>query len=283
MIELISKDLRCTLEEREKFSRELPVLALPKVHLHTCDRSEIYYGAGQARENVVSHLYRVTAGLEAALLGETAIQGQVKEAYLSHCRQELSPGLHFLFQNALRVGKRVRTETRLSRGAVSHSQVVLEMIKRKDLLKPEARILIIGAGNLNRKVVRYLVGHGGKTFFVANRTLAKAKALAEKIGGQALSMAHLYQILPEMDLVISATAAPHFIIRADKFTPRKEMHMFDLAVPRDIDPVLAKHSQVKLYNIEDIEKEIDQNRSIRQGEVTKAQKIIEQEVEKYFA
>jgi glutamyl-tRNA reductase len=278
MITLKGKDLEFSLAEREAYVRVLQPQSLSHVSLITCNRVELYEGAGAVPIPVARHLFRVVSGLESALLGETAVQGQVKQAYDEALIRPLSTELHHLFQNALRVGKLVRTETKISQGAMSHGNAVVEIITRLNINLTQARILIIGVNALNYKVLRYLHKKGAQTIFIANRSYAKAVALSQTFGGAAFTLDCLPALLPQVDIVISATSAPHQIISAKQFTARQPIVVFDLAVPRDIDPHIGRLDNVCLYNNEDIERIISKNRHVRQKELTIAEEIIHGEV-----
>ncbi|MDR2429174.1 MAG: hypothetical protein LBD62_05140, partial [Candidatus Margulisbacteria bacterium] len=271
-----------SLSEREAYLRILRPSSEHYVALLTCDRVELYEGSGAAAPDVARHLFRVAAGLESALLGETAIQGQVKRAYLAAQARGLSAEMHRLFQNALRAGKRVRAETALSRGAVSRGQTVLEAIVNLKIDLSCSRILIIGVNNLNKTVVKYLVRRGARTIFLANRSYAKALAWGRELNCPAFRLNCLPRLAARSDIIISATAAPHLILRAGQFAAKRPTLIFDLAVPRDIDPAIGQLTNVTLYNNEDIEKIIRANQKTRAAEVAAAEKIIQEELAKFY-
>lgn len=282
MIELISRDLKYSLEEREKFCQSMLSCSSGAVFLNTCNRVEIYSGQGAIPLAIMKHLFRVTAGLESALPGETAIQAQVKEAYLKASQKtKLSKEMHHLFQNALRVGKRVRTETKISQGAMSHSLAILEILKQDQIAINQARVLIIGLGQINQRVLEYLYKHQCRMIFMANRTYEKTKSISKKYQAEALKFKELYSKLQAVDIVISATAAPHLIIKKEHFKASHLVYMFDLAVPRDIDPEISLLKNVRLFNIEDIEKRILVNKLNRNKIMKEAERIIEEEIKKY--
>jgi len=275
------------LEAREQFHRTLqdapPTSA---VVLSTCDRIEVYEGQGAPCEADVLHLFRVVSGLESPLLGENQIQGQVKRAYEeAKANFPLDAGLHRLFQQALRVGKRVRSETKLSQGATGHAQTVVQLLKGLPIPLSELKLLVVGVNNLSRGILRFLTDRGTRTFYLGNRTLEKAQSLVNELGaGVALPFDHLGQILPQVDAVISATAAPHLIVRASDLPevggPR---WFFDLAVPRDIDPAIARRPDTIIYNITDLEDVAKKSLRDRQHEVVRAEGILQEELDKYFS
>ncbi|HBM16496.1 MAG TPA: glutamyl-tRNA reductase [Lentisphaeria bacterium] len=283
MILLYKKDLDSTLADREGFLKKLPETKENHVLLATCNRVELYTGDGPAPEDVARHLFRVASGLDSALLGENAILGQLKDSYFNALNQGMvSKGLNILFQKAIAVGKKVRAETKISHGAMSHSLAVLEILLRKNLNLGEMKFLILGASNINKDVIRYLTRKGGRTIFVANRTFEKALLLSREMNCEAIRFDSFYDLLNEVDVVISATAAPHFVIRKELYQVEGKQILFDLAVPRDIDPEISSFGNIELYNIEDIERQIDNNLKARSKEINIAEKIIEEECSKYF-
>lgn len=153
---------------------------VPYIFLRTCNRSEIYYGEGEVPDEVARHLFRVVSGLESAIVGERAVQGQVKEAYYTaKAQRPLTAELHRLFQSALQVGKRVRNETEISHGAVSHSLAALEIIESLGNVNlRNARITIIGVNKLTADILKFLQNKGAKMVFLANRSQIKAHYLA---------------------------------------------------------------------------------------------------------
>jgi glutamyl-tRNA reductase len=255
----------------------------PGVLLKTCNRLEFYEGIGIAGEEIVRHLFRIVSGLESNLIGEIAIQGQVKNAYIQASRRfSLSPGLHSLFQSALSAGKRVRTESQLSIGAMSHSQAATEIIFKSGTDLNKSLITIIGAHKLNEDIIKFLLSKGAETIFLGNKSFEKASEIAVKYGCNVFRLDQLKEFLKFTDVLISATSAPHTIVSLDTFPVNKEMLVLDLAFPRDIDENIGKINGVKLYNLEDIEKVVCQNIGSRKNEIVKAEQIIEEEVKKYL-
>lgn len=280
-------DASTPLEAREGFHREL-LLAPPSasVILATCDRIEVYEGSGLPDEGVVRHLFRVVAGLESPILGENQIQSQVKRAYLeAKEKYGLDSGLHKLFQQALRVGKRVRTETKLSRGALGHAQTVANLLKALPIPLTDLSLVVIGVNNLSKGILKFLAERGHQKLVLVNRTVAKAEALAADLGvGRAVSLEALPAVLQGADAVVSATAAPHAVLQQHDLPPEGGPRwFFDLAVPRDIDPEIAQRPGVTIYNVTDLEAEAKKSLKDRQAEVVGAEAIIDEEVGRYFA
>jgi len=256
---------------------------VPHVLLSTCNRIELYWGEGSVPEAAVRHLYRVAAGLESSLTGERAIQGQLKQSYIAAIeRYSLSPHLNRLFQTAIHTGKRVRTETRIAEGAVSHSQITADILRHENIDLKRKFVSIIGANKLTEDILKYLTARGATNIFLSNRHIEKAAELADRYGGTAMSLDNKRSMLDFTDVLICATSAPHLIVHEDDIKPDKEMIIFDLAFPRDVDERLNRRATVRLYNLEDIEKYAQKNVSLRQNEICKAEEIIEEEIGKFY-
>ncbi|MGL1893504.1 MAG: hypothetical protein OCD02_17840 [Spirochaetaceae bacterium] len=252
------------------------------VVLNTCNRTEIYSGEGEIPEEVIKHLFRVTTGLESSLIGEKAIQGQVKEAYKTASETGLSSSIHKLFQRALNVGKNVRTNTGINRGAVSHSQATVDLLINLNLNLKNSHITLIGAHNLNEKIIYYLLKKGAETVFLGNRTYYKAKEISEKYNSAAFHLDTLKEVLQKTDILITATAAPHAIIHKDNFPMDKEMTIIDLAVPSDTDIDVQNLDNVHYVDNTGVEKTVNVNLGIRELEFKKASIIVENEVELFL-
>lgn len=284
MIGLTKIGTENSIAKRETFSANLKELNTANgVLLQTCNRVEWYHGKGIVSDEIAKHLFRVVSGLESSIIGETAIVNQVKTAYREAVgRSSLDKSLHKLFQTALFVGKRVRKETKISEGAMSHSQAVVHLLLNKVESLQDLNITIIGANKLNEKIIQFLVNKGASTILIGNRTYEKAKGLADKYNSTAMRFEGFPETLKNTDVLISATKAPHFILKKETFPFQKSMHIFDLAVPRDIDPAIGEIPGVELNDIETIEREVKKNIRVRQDKVSLAQKIIQKEVELFF-
>jgi len=228
---------------------------------------------------ITGHLFRVVSGLESTIIGETAIVNQVKQAYRDAAeRTPLDKSLHKLFQTALFVGKRVRRETGISKGAMSHGQAAVNILFQHVGNMKDINITVIGVNSLNEKILKFLVNKGAETIFIGNRTYEKAKELAARYNASALRFERLPEILEKTDVLISATSAPHFIIRKENFDIKKKIYILDLAVPRDVDPAIKDLPNVTLFDIETIEKHIQQNVQVRAEKILHAEEIIKNEV-----
>ncbi|MBQ9664974.1 MAG: glutamyl-tRNA reductase [Bacteroidaceae bacterium] len=268
-----------SLTAQEEYFRSLqkPQEKEASVFLQTCNRMELYYGEGELPDEVARHLFRVTSGLESALIGEQAVQGQVKEAYLqARQNSKLSTEMHKLFEMALQTGKRVRTETDISHGAVSHSLAAIEIIEKEHINLSQARITIIGVNKLTSDILKFLKNKGAKMVFLANRSQIKAHNIADPLGIEVFQLKDKADFLPQTDILISATSAPHLIINKEDIHPEQRLLAIDLAFPRDIDARLAELPNITLYNIRDVEQQVQQNISVRESEVQRAEAIIEE-------
>lgn len=286
MIEFIGKDHRLTVEEREQYIPEIaPEKVGSYIYLQTCNRVELYRGDGRADEDIVKHLFRVVSGLESKMLGESHIQGQVKRAYAESIREKhISKGLHRLFQVALRCGKRVRSETEISIGAVSHSHAAVVALKEHISPAQNGKVLIVGVNDLTARIARFL-GHGENHYDITftNRTHSKAVELAEQLGAGCFQFDELEDKICNFDAVISATSSPDIIIHRPWFRSDSLPILIDLALPRDIDPDLKQLAGCSLYNIEDLEEMVNKSVNRRHDQIEAAEQIIDEEIREYIA
>lgn len=276
-------DYRQSPEDREFLVKQLKSLKEGAVVLHTCNRVEYYGGTGGVAEDTARHLFRLVSGLESIFIGETFIQGQVKEAYQEAASQwKLDASLHRLFQWALLTGKRVRTETNLSRGAMSHSQAVVEIIKAKVPDYTSKRFAFIGVNKINKTIMNFLKGNINSSFVLCNRTFEKALELEKHYNCNAFKLDHLKSALLQTDIVISATSAPHTIIKPEHIPSEHPLIIFDLAVPQDVDEEVQKLTGVDYYGLQKIEQQVNNNIAGREDEVIKASLIIEDEIIRFM-
>ncbi len=254
------------------------------VLLRTCNRVEFYIGNGSVDEEVVRHLFRVVSGLESGLIGETSIQGQVKNAYTTAClHQKSDASIHRLFQAALRVGKLVRSSTGLSRGAMSHSQATVELLRQQIDNLSDLSITILGVHNMNSNLLHHLTRVGASSVFVGNRTFNKASELAARYNAQAFDFSMLAKRLSETDVLVTATSAPHYVVSLEKFPLNRPMLIFDLAVPFDVDPEIGQLPGVELFNIRKVELAVEQNLELRKAAIGKAESLVEEQVMAFMA
>lgn len=239
--------------------------------------------------DTVHHLFRVAAGLDSMILGETQILGQVRTAYQIACDIEVTNKiLNTLFQQAVTVGKRVRTDTEIDRNAVSISYAAVELSKQIFEQIDGLSIMIVGAGKMSELTAKHLVANGVTEVFVANRSPQKAVELAETFGGQPIELEAMFDKMVDVDIVISATASTKAIINITEMERvvsqrgNKKIFLIDIAVPRDIDPAVGKVPGVCLYDIDDLQNVVDKNLEERKKEALKAQAIVEDEITKFF-
>ena len=273
--------LTTSLKEREDYFSNMNRDDVgPSVLLQTCNRVGLYYGEGEVPDEVAQHLFRVVCGLESAITGERAVQGQVKDAYLAALQSgaKLSAGLNKLFECALQIGKRVRNQTEISHGAVSHSLAVIEIIEQQHINLSNAQITIVGVNKLTEDIIKFLKNKGAKVIMLANRTEEKARRMAAPYGIDVRQLDEKNDFLQHTDILISATSADHAIIFKEDLNPNRKLLAIDLAFPRDIDPRVAEMEQVTLYNLQDVERKVQANIAVREDEVQKAEMMIEEEI-----
>ena len=284
MVHFISKSqTNSSLIEREQFFNNMHLPEnTPHVLLQTCDRIELYWGEGAVPEHIAHHLFSVVSGLESSLIGEGAIQGQVKNCYQqSASKYKLSGSLHKLFQTALSVGKRVRTESAISQGAISHSQAVIECLIQEKIPLKNALITMLGINKLNEDIIKFLQAKGAVSIFLGNRYYEKAQDMASKYDCKAFRFDEMKPFLEFTDVLISATSAPHLIVKPEHISPNQKILILDLAFPRDVDQRIGEMPNVTLYNLEDIKHRVNQNLDSRRKRVEKALEIIDEEVRKF--
>ena len=233
----------------------------------------------------VRHLFRVASGLDSMVIGETEIFGQVKKAYALASEYGTTTGpLHRLFQHAFRVAKSVRTETQITRGAVSVGSVAVELAEKIFGELDQCRVMILGAGEISERTARSLQSRGVRSVIVSNRTYDRAAALAAEIGGMALHFDHWEKTFADVDIVISSTGAPHAILTVEKLKPllkqRKKRPLFviDLAVPHDAEPAINELEGVFLYDIDSLQQIAAQSLDVRRQEVVRCESMIEEHV-----
>ena len=238
----------------------------------------------------IQHLFRVTSSLDSMVVGESQILGQVKTAYdLSRSADGVGTILNRLFTKAFSVGKRIRSETTITSGAVSISYAAVELAKKIFNTLEGKTVAIIGAGEMSELTAKHLVANGVSNVIVANRTYERAVKIAEKFNGIPLAYNSDLDFLIDADIVISSTDAPHYLINRQPLVSimrkRKHRYMFliDIAVPRDIDPDVSKVDHAFLYNIDDLEAVVASNLKGRQQEAVRAEQIVSEEAKRFYS
>ncbi len=278
--------------------------------LSTCNRTELYlvanpavfepttffdefYGNGDGSGHVyrlhgapvARHLFRVVSGLESMVVGETEIFGQVKRAYEVAMLQGVTGKiLNRLFQKSFQVGKQVRSNTSIARGSVSVGSVAVDLAERIFGDLRGCKIMILGAGETSEKTARAFHTRGARQIFVSNRSFERAQELAESMGGRAIGFDSWEEEFRDLDIIVSSTAAPHFLITAERLAEvlhgRRDQPLFmiDLAVPRDIDPAVHQQDGVYLYDLDSLQRIAERTLAGRQKEEAACAAIIEQHV-----
>lgn len=237
------------------------------------------------QDAAVEHLFRVASGLDSMIIGEPQIGGQVRCAFHAARKQaSFDPLLRQVFEQTLRVAKKVRTQTGIGLHAVSIPYAAVELAKKIFGDLTGLRVLLLGAGSMGELTAEHLHKQRVKQVFVANRSYEHAVTLAQRFGGAAVPFDSLDQHLAECDIVIASTAAPHFIIAHDQVKRAlhqrrmRSLFLIDLAVPRNIDPAVAAIDRAYLYNVDDLRSVADANTQARQDEASDAEEIIAAEV-----
>lgn len=241
--------------------------------------------------DAVRHLFQVASSLDSMVLGEPQIVNQVKEAYQRATQNALcGPLTHALFQQAIRVSARVRTETQLAEGRVSIASVAVGTFGKGIFERfDDKTVLIIGAGEMAEETLTYLKDEGVERIVVVNRSLENAQKLALKVGGEAQPCEQLEDYLAEADVIVSTTGATEPIVDVACFenvlqkAGNKTFFILDLGAPRDFEPAVGElNDDIFLYDIDDLEATCENNRRARQQEVEKALEIIDEETERFM-
>jgi glutamyl-tRNA reductase len=314
------------LREKVAFSEERLLTALQTLRqeagvaevviLSTCNRTEVYWAGSASGEELslwlerhhgnnldlaaslyvhqeqraVEHAFSVASGLDSMVLGEAQILGQLKDAYrVAQAAGSTGPSLNKLFQAAFSAAKRVRSETRIGENAVSIASASVSLARRvySDLSARTA--LLVGAGEMNALVARHFASAGVQRMVIANRTRARAEALAAELKAHAVGLDELDTELVQADIVIACTAsavpligkrAAESAIRARR---RRPIFMVDLGVPRDIDPAIADLEDVYLFSIDDLQQLVEENRQQREVAAGGARLVIDEEVARFLS
>ncbi len=309
-LSFIESELPTAMEELKKQKS-----VLENVIVSTCNRTEIYAVVDQLKlgkyyikqflaqwfsipveqfedhlfireeEESLNHLFRVTAGIDSMVLGETQILGQVKKSFLE-AQQLGATGTIYnkLFKQAVTFAKRAHSETAIGENAVSVSYAAVELAKKIFGSLKNKHVAILGAGKMGELAIQNLYGSGVAKVTVINRTFEKAQTLATKFDGNAKSMNELQCTLLEADILISSTGATDYVIDYDmmkhvaKLRKADPLFIVDIAVPRDIDPRIADLPNVFLYDIDDMQGIVQANLAEREKAAMQISEMISQEV-----
>jgi len=238
-------------------------------------------------EEVVFHLFKVAAGLESQIVGETEILGQVKSAYEHAQRQKsLGPVLHRLFQKCFQAAKWARTHTGISQGQVSLGNVAVDLSARIFGSLGKVRSMVVGSGEVGRDVAKALQSRGVRSMYLTSRRLENSRSLAEDVEGQVIPFKTWKDELPFVDVAIFATSSPGYLLSleeaAEIMEQRKSASLFviDLAVPRDVDPSVTEVSDIYLYNFDDLAKIANENLELRHQETGRCKRELQERAER---
>jgi glutamyl-tRNA reductase len=283
--------------------------------LSTCNRTEIYcntehperllpwlanefqYGPEELAPYVylhqqqfaIHHLLRVASGLDSMMIGEPQILGQLKQAYQHACDDgTVDSTLRHIIQFVFSASKRIRTQSKIGENPISIAYAAVQLIGQQFSTFDDLNVFIIGSGETASLVAKYLQQQGAKRFMIANRTKENAKVLADRLHGQALSITEIPHLLPQADVVISATACPlpfinkHLVERALVDRNQAPMFLLDLSIPRDIEANVAELNAVRLYNIDDLQTIVDEGMEERRIAAAIAERLINAEIEQFI-
>ena len=236
--------------------------------------------------DVVKHLFRVASGLDSMIVGEPQIGGQVRQAFATaHELGTLDSLLGQLYENTMRVAKKVRTDTGIGEHAVSVPYAAVELAKKIFGDLRGLQVLLLGAGDMGELTAEHLHQQNVKQVIVANRSFERAAELAERFKGAAVQFDQFDEHLAKCDIVIASTAAPHFLIEPVQITRaldtrrNRSLFLIDLSVPRNINPAVSSIDGAYLYNVDDLQQVADANLGLRQQKAQTAEGIVQREVE----
>lgn len=279
-------------DEADTASRMAPLRAVLAARAGMSSEEVERYLYRRTGRDAVRHVFRVASSLDSMVVGEAQIQGQVRESYESarslRSADVVGPVLSRLFEHALSVGGRVRSETTLGTGAASIPSAAVELARKIFGPLRGHRALILGAGDMSELAMQCLAGDEVENVVVANRTVERAAEVAARVGGRSAGYDELAGLLEETDIVVSATSAPHYMVTrsmVDAAVARRggePLLIVDLALPRDVEPSVGELGDVFLYDIDDLRQIVEENRERRAGELPEAEAIVESAVEDYW-
>jgi len=242
-----------------------------------------FYAFAEPRS--LQHLFRVAAGLDSMVLGETEILGQLKKAYdlALRCRHT-GPRLNKAFQRAFHAAKHIRTETNIQRGSVSVASVAVELAEKIFSSLADRDVLVIGAGDTSEKAARAFLSRGARSLVVANRSRERAAALAAECGGRAVPFEDWAAEFQRIDIAISSISAAHPILDRARLEPlmkarqQRQLLLIDIGVPRNFDPEVNFLENVYLYNVDDLQTIADDYLKLRKEEIARCEAIIAEKV-----
>ena len=249
---------------------------------HDYFRKHLY---SHADDQAVRHMFRVASSLDSMVIGEPQVLGQVRRAYAVAVEAGTTGRvLNRLVHHALRVAKRVRSETGIAASAVSISFMAVELGRKIFNSLAGHTVLLVGAGEMAELSARHLINAGASRLLVANRSDEAARKLANEFGGEAVDYARLADHLASADIVICSTAAPGYVVTHEMARQVLEKRrnrpsfLIDISVPRNIDPAVAKLPNLFVFDIDDLEAVVSSNIREREREAERAELIVDSEV-----
>jgi glutamyl-tRNA reductase len=265
----------------DEFLRESRIVSAASVEPY------LYRHEGQS---AIHHLFRVASSLDSMVVGEPQILGQLKNAYgIAKSQGALCGWLEGLLERAFSVAKRVRSETGIGQMAVSVSYAAVELARKIFGTLNNRTVMIAGAGKMSELAARHLRRSGATHVFVTNRTYERAIEMAKLFQGTPVEYTRFLSLLPEVDILIASSGAPHYILHKDEMQRvigarrNRPMFLIDIAVPRNIEPSVNDLDNVFLYDIDDLQEVVNANLRERLKEAERAEEIVKQEVERMMA
>ena len=294
-------------KEIERSPRELLILS-------TCNRTEIYNYSSQEEsqptqfltehfgdkdlapylyvkkgKEAVSHLFKVAAGLDSLVLGETEILKQVKDAYYcAHAVGATGKLFNVLFQRALYVGKFVRTHTAIGEGPLSVGGVAVCLAEKIFGDLSSSTVLLFGAGKMATVSSKYLLSKKVRRLYVSNRTLETAQELAKELNAQALTLEEGMNLLPQVDIVLSSVSVTQYLLTREVIQgfmnsrQNRSLFIIDISLPRSVEPSIHEIDNVYLYNIDDLQAIVQENSNKRSHEFEKATQVVEEKSSEFY-
>jgi glutamyl-tRNA reductase len=238
----------------------------------------------------IRHMFRVASSLDSMVVGEPQILGQLKTAYaLAKEHGAVSGFLDLVMTRAFNVAKRVRSETDIGSNAVSVSYAAVELAREIFGSLAGKRVLLVGAGKMAEAAARHLKRSGASEILVTNRTHERAEAMAGEFDGQVIPYDAFLSTLPSIDIVLASSGAPHYILTREQMRGviglrrNRPIFLIDIAVPRNIEPLVNELDNVFLYDIDDLARVVDTNMKGRIEVAAEAEEIIREEVDRMVA
>jgi len=238
--------------------------------------------------DAVHHIFRVASSLDSMVVGEPQITGQLKQAWRdASAIDAVGPNLDYCLRQAFHVAKRVRTETEIGENAVSLAYVAVELASQIFGRLDGKRGLLLGAGKMSSLAARHLRGQGAQ-LVITNRSMNRAEALADELGGSARPLEMLTKLLTDADIVISSTSAPGWVLTHEamqgivKARRNRPLFLIDLAVPRDVEPRVNEIDNIYLYDVDDMQRVMEQNRAARERAAKEAGGMVEEEAHRFM-